>query len=140
MLKAINKERRRNDEYKEQIPILIERLQHLSEACIKKEELIETQGEYMQQMEGQIYDLQNEMSDKDRLIRELNRTISEQREYLDKQYTHDNSREFGSSDSQLNGSERRLSRKQRKQSTKEDYKQQNLEDAGRLIFSHMLLF
>ena len=140
MLKAINKERRRNDEYKEQIPILIERLQHLSEACIKKEELIETQGEYMQQMEGQIYDLQNEMSDKDRLIRELNRTISEQREYLDKQYTHDNSREFGSSDSQLNGSERRLSRKQRKQSTKEDYKQQNLEDAGRLVFSHMLLF
>jgi hypothetical protein len=48
-----------------QIPILIERLQHLSEACIKKEELIKTQGEYMQESENQIYELQLELQEKD---------------------------------------------------------------------------
>ena len=35
MLKAINRERKKNDEYKEQLPILIERLQCLGEAWIK---------------------------------------------------------------------------------------------------------
>lgn len=122
MLKAINKERRKNDEYKEQLPILIERLQHLSEACIKKEELIETQGEYMQQMESQIYELQTELSNKDRLIRDLNKTVLEQREYIDKQHTYDNS--MSMSDNSRNegrGSTRKLS-------TKEDYKQQHKED------------
>jgi chromosome segregation ATPase len=74
-----------------QIPILIERLQHLSEACIKKEELIKTQGEYMQESENQIYELQLELQEKDWLIRELNTTISEQREYLDNKYLGENS-------------------------------------------------
>ena len=91
MLRAVNKERNRNDEYKRQIPILIERLQHLSEACIKKEELIKTQGEYMQESESQIYELQLELQEKDCLIRELNSTISEQREYLDNKYLGENS-------------------------------------------------
>ena len=104
MLKAINKERTRNDDYKKQLPILIERLQHLSEACIKKEELIKTQGEYMQQSEGQIYELQIEVQQKEVLIRELNSTISDQREYLDSKYTNDNSQFMNSFDSRIDGS------------------------------------
>jgi hypothetical protein len=49
-----------------------------------KEELIKTQGEYMQTSENQIFELQTELMKKDALIRELNSTILEQRDYIEK--------------------------------------------------------
>lgn len=86
MLHAINKERSVNQQYKNQLPLLIERLQCLSEACIKKEEMIKTTGEYMQDSENQIYELKEELREKEDLIRQLNFTVSEQREKLDSRY------------------------------------------------------
>lgn len=125
MLKAINKERGRNDEYKKQLPILIDRLQHLSEACIKKEELIKTQGEYMQQSESQIYELQVEVREKEILVRELNNTILEQREYLDSKYTNDNSMSMASFDSKMDNSNVR----RKKKNYKDDVNTQSEADA-----------
>lgn len=122
MLRAINKERRKNDEYKEQLPILIERLQYLSEACIKKEELIKTQGEYMQTSENEIYELQIECRQKDALIRELNKTIIEQRDYLEK-HTHDNSFSAGSFDSKLDAST--TSKRRRRNNTHQSQSQRD---------------
>lgn len=125
MLKAINRERRKNDDYKEQLPILIERLQYLSEACIKKEELIKTQGEYMQSSESQIYELQLELRQKDMLIRELNKTIVEQRDYLEKN-TYDNSESITSFDSKLDGST--VSKRRRRRNDKNQVQSQREED------------
>ena len=79
----------------------------------------------MQQMENQIYELQNEMSDKDKLIRNLNQTIIEQRDYLEKEYSMDNSQSMSSFDSKVNMS---AARRRRKASTKEDYKYKHEED------------
>ena len=125
MLKAINKERRKNDDYREQLPILIERLQYLSEAWIKKEELIKTQGEYMQSSESQIYELQMELRQKDLLIRELNKTIIEQRDYLEKN-TYDNSDSVTSFDSKLDGST--TSKRRRRRGDKNSAQSQREED------------
>ena len=79
----------------------------------------------MQQMENQIYELQNEMSDKDKLIRNLNQTIIEQRDYLEKEYSMDNSQSMSSFDSKVNMS---AAKRRRKASTKEDYKYKHEED------------
>lgn len=66
---------------------MVERLQNLNEACIKKEELIKTQGEYMQSIESQIYELQSEIRQKDQEVRKLNDTIQEQRDYLENRHS-----------------------------------------------------
>jgi uncharacterized coiled-coil protein SlyX len=57
----------------------------------------------MQSSESQIYELQMELRQKDLLIRELNKTIIEQRDYLEKN-TYDNSDSIASFDSKLDSS------------------------------------
>ena len=85
------------------VPLLLERLQAVNEACEKKEEIIKIQGEYMQENENRILELENEIRDKDDLIFELNTAVQDQRDRLEGKYGTDNSR-ITSFDSKLNDS------------------------------------
>lgn len=81
----------------------------------------------MQSSESQIYELQTELREKEQLIRELNKTILEQRDYLDSKNTHDNSQSMNSFDSRL-GSSTATRRKRNYKDSSPENEQEN-EDA-----------
>ena len=82
MLDVIFQQKEANDGLNEQIPILLEKIKTLNATGQKRDELIKTQDNCIQKMEKQILDLQGEMNDKEMMMRKMNLTIMEQKNYI----------------------------------------------------------